>query len=223
MTMTRSTEGRERKFVFLLVLLGHCVLIYLIGWSIPAHRPPTQILYEPFAVFFIDSRKPKMEPAASSDLAPEKAQTKAARPQAPPPANLPAQPAPDSMQSNAITDWYGQAQSVVEDAVEKERKKAAQRAFEHRAAPAEKQEGESIFDPLPVRRAGTWAGRNSYYVTDNCHFDFDPAPPPPPTRLDNRLKTAVCDHKPRGGGADMFKELAPDYLKKPRISPYHPP
>jgi hypothetical protein len=49
----------------------------------------------------------------------------------------------------------------------------------------------SIFDPLPVRRAGTWDGPNSYYVTDNCHFDFDPAPPPPPppTCSKNSLRT----------------------------------
>lgn len=221
MTMTRSTEGRERKFVFLLVLLGHCVLIYLIGWSIAAHRPPTQILYEPLAVFFIDRRKPKMEPAASSDLAPEKAQTKAARPQAPPPANLPAQPAPDSMQSNAITDWYGQAQSVAEDAVEKERKKAAQRAFEHRAAPAEKQEGESIFDPLPVRRAGTWAGRNSYYVTDNCHHVQRTR-----ARLSKKTSAAedavtASNHQSEDGRLILPSIRRPGIAA--RISPYHPP
>jgi hypothetical protein len=78
---------------------------------------------------------------------------------------------------------------------------------------AKEREPTSIFDPLPVRRAGTWDGPDRFYITDNCHYEWDPAPRPPPTLLDNRLKTPVCKPPPKGGGDAMFKDLTPDYLK----------
>jgi hypothetical protein len=71
----------------------------------------------------------------------------------------------------------------------------------------------SIFDPQPVRRAGTWDGPDRFYITDNCAYEWDRAPRPPPTLLDNRLKTPVCKPPPKGGGDAMFKDLTPDYLK----------
>jgi hypothetical protein len=52
-----------------------------------------------------------------------------------------------------------------------------------------------------------------FYVTDNCYYEYDRAPRPPPTALDNRLKTPACKPPPKGGGDAMFKDLTPDYLK----------
>jgi hypothetical protein len=136
-----------------------------------------------------------------------------ARPNTLPPTN-PLEPNnPDLAPSSAITDWYAEAHSVAEEELEKERNSRTKRAFEHKMPSAQEHGPTSIFDPLPVRRAGTWDGPDRFYVTDNCYYEWDRAPRPPPTLLDNRLKTPVCKSPPKGGGDAMFKDLTPDYLK----------
>lgn len=117
------------------------------------------------------------------------------------------------MSSNAITDWYAQAHIVAADVLEKDLHKGAKRAFEHKMPSAPEHEKAPIFDPVPVRRAGTWDGPDHFYVTDNCYYEFDRLPRPPPTLLDNRLKTPSCKAPPKGGGDAMFKDLTPEYLK----------
>ena len=103
--------------------------------------------------------------------------------------------------------------SVAEEALENDRNKDAKRAFEHTMPGAQVAEPTSIWAPPPVRRAGTWDGPNRFYITDNCYYEWDKAPRPPPTLLDNRLMTPVCKRPPKGGGDAMFKDLTPDYLK----------
>jgi len=127
--------------------------------------------------------------------------------------NPPPLTAPDPASSNASTDWYAEAHSVAEDALANEQSKGAKRGFEHKMPSATDRETPSIFDPPPVHSAGTWDGPDRFYVTDNCYYEWDRAAQPPPTLLDNRLKTPVCKRPPKGGGDAMFKDLTPDYLK----------
>jgi len=210
MTMTRTYETKGRKLTFLLVLLGHCVLIFVISGSNTALTSATRI-HEPLIVFFLDSVREKTE--ADTIKAPAKARSRLRYPSTVPLTILPPPTDVDVNSSNAITDWYAQAHSVAEDAPENDRKKSAKRAFEHKMPSAPEREATSIFDPLPVRRAGTWDGPDRFYITDNCAYEWDRAPRPPPTLLDNRLKTPVCKPAPKGGGDAMFKDLTPDYLK----------
>jgi hypothetical protein len=211
MTMMRAHEAHGRKLIFLLVFLSHCALIFVISRSNTTQKSATQILHEPLFIFFLDDIKAKTEADATKE--PAKARTVLRRQNTVPPANLSKPIDPDVMSSNAITDWYAQAHSVAEDVLEKDRNKGAKRAFEHKMPSAQEREPTSIFDPLPVRRAGTWDGPNRFYITDNCYYEWDRAPRPPPTLLDNRLKTPVCKPPPKGGGDAMFKDLIPDYLK----------
>lgn len=213
MIMTRAHETKGRKLIFLLVLLGHGVLIFVISRSNTAQKSATHILHEPLIVYFLDSIKAKIEADAIKEPAPARARSRLGHPSMVPLTNPPPPTDPDATSSNAITDWYAQAHSVAEDALENARKKGAKRAFEHKMPSAQEREPTSIFDPLPVRRAGTWDGPNRFYVTDNCYYEWDRAPRPPPTLLDNRLKTPVCKPPPKGGGDAMFKDLTPDYLK----------
>ena len=215
MTMTRTHETKGRKLVFLFVLLGHCVLIFVICRSNTARTFATHILHEPLVISFINSVKEKTEPDMIKEPAPEKARSRLRYPTTVPLINIPPLTDPDGTSSNAITDWYAQAHSVAEDALENDRKKVAKRAFEHKMPSAQEPAPTSIFDPQPVRRAGTWDGPDRFYITDNCAYEWDRAPRPPPTLLDNRLKTPVCKPPPKGGGDAMFKDLTPDYLKSP--------
>jgi hypothetical protein len=186
-------------------------MILVITRSHTAQKSATQILHEPLFVFFLDSVKTKTGADTTTEPTPAKARTEPTRPTVPP-AHLPKQTDPDATPSNAITDWYAEARAVAEEAIEKERNKS-KRAFEHKMPSAREPERASIFAPAPVRRAGTWDGPDRFYVTDNCYYEFDRAPRPPPTLLDNRLKTPVCRRPPKGGGDAMFKDLIPDYLK----------
>lgn len=213
--MTRAYETKGRKLIFLLVLLGHCVLIIIISRSNTADKSATHILHEPLLVYFLDNAKEKTEADTTKEPPPAKARTRLRYPSMVPLTNFP--PATDAdadaTSSNAITDWYAQAHSVAEDAIENGRKNGAKRAFEHKMPSAPEGKANSIFDPPPVRRAGTWDGPDRFYITDNCAYEWDRAPRPPPTLLDNRLKTPVCKPPPKGGGDAMFKDLTPDYLK----------
>jgi hypothetical protein len=212
MTMRRTYESKGRKLIFLLVLLGHCVLIVVISRSNTAQQSATHI-HEPLVVFFLGSIKEKTEADTIKDPAPAKARSRLRYPSTVPLTMVPPRSDVDATSSNAITDWYAQAHSVAEDALENDRRKGAKRAFEHKMPSAQEREEASIFDPLPVRRAGTWDGPDRFYITDNCAYEWDPAPRPPPTLLDNHLKTPVCKPPPKGGGDAMFKGLTPDYLK----------
>jgi len=215
MTTTRLHEGQGRKAIFLLVLLSHCVLIFTISRSNTTQKSVAQVLHEPLLVFFLDEGKAKTEADAAKEPLPARTRPALKRPNTLPPADL-AQPTdPDVASSNAITDWYDQARRVAEDILEQDRNKAAKRAFGHKMPSAEERGKISIFDPAPVRRAGTWDGPDRFYVTDNCYYQFDRLAPLPPTLLDHRLKTPVCKPPPKGGGDAMFKDLTPEYLKTP--------
>jgi hypothetical protein len=210
--MMRVHETRGRKLIFLLVFLSHCALIFVICRSNTAQKSGAQIPYEPPAVFILDSIKSKTETDTSKEPTPANVRTKLRRATVPP-ADLPKQIHPDATPSNAITtDWYAEARAVAEEAIAKERNKS-KRAFEHKMPSAREPAGNSIFAPPPVRRAGSWDGPDRFYVTDNCYYEFDRTPRPPPTLLDNRLMTPVCKPPPKGGGDAMFKDLTPDYLK----------
>jgi hypothetical protein len=211
MTLTWSRETRGRKAVFLLVILGHCALILLISRSNSSQKSATHLAHAPLLVFFLDNTKARTGADAAKE--PSKPQTALKRQNAEPPNTPSGQTEPDAAPSNAITDWYGEAHSVAEGLLERDRAKTARRAFEHKMPAAQEGEKDSIFDPLPVPRAGSWDGPDRFYVTDNCYYEYDRAPRPPPTLLDNRLKTPVCKSPPRGGGDAMFKDLTPDYLK----------
>jgi hypothetical protein len=206
----RAHEPRGRKLIFLWVLLSHCILIFVISRQNTRQRSATPAPREPLLVFILETIKARTSDTPLKEPTPAKARAELKRPSAAPP---PEPADPGAASSNAITDWYAQAHSVAEDAVEKARNKGKTRAFEHKMPSAEEHEKASIFDPLPVRRAGTWDGPDRFYVTDTCYYEFDRAPPPPPTLLDNRLKTPVCKPPPKGGGDAMFKDLTPDYLK----------
>jgi hypothetical protein len=208
----RLHETDKRKLIFLFVFLSHCALIYVVERLVRTHRSATHSSYETLLVFFIN--KKEEEKYSSSVAGPDSAKARVAKKHViSVPPTAPRQINPDAASSNAITDWYSMAQSVAKDAVERERDQAAKRAFEHKIPPAEREKA-SIFDPAPVRRAGTWDGPNRFYVTDNCFYEYDRAPRPPPTALDNRLKTPTCKRPPKGGGDAMFKDLTPDYLKE---------
>jgi hypothetical protein len=214
--MMRAHEARGRKLIFILVLLSHCVLILVISRSKSAQKSATQILHEPLVVYFLDS-KAKQETDVTKEPAPAKTRSQQRHTSTVPLTNVapppPPDPDPDATSSNAITDWFAQAHSVAEEALENDRNKDAKRAFEHTMPSTQEREPASIWDPPPVRRAGKWDGPNRFYITDNCYYEWDRAPRPPPTLLDNRLKTPVCKRPPKGGGDAMFKDLTPDYLK----------
>ena len=215
MIMTRAYETEGRKLIFLLVVLGHCVLIFVISRSNTSQKSATQILREPLFVYFVDSIKVKTEANAVEEPgpAPTKARTRSTHTSTVPLTNSQTPTAPNPISSDATSDWYGQAHSVAEDALQNDENKNAERAFEHKMPAAQVLAPTSIWAPPPVRRAGTWDGPNRFYITDNCYYEWDPAPRPPPTLLDNRLMTSVCKRPPRGGGDTMFKDLTPDYLK----------
>jgi hypothetical protein len=210
--MPRLHETDKKKLIFLLVFLSHCSLIYVIERSVRIHRSATPIPHEALVVFFINSEKEKQDSRTVADPTSEKTRAATKHLSSVPPATLPQDISTDATSSNAITDWNSTAQSVAEDTVERERDQASKRAFEHKF-PSTQAEKPSIFDPLPVRRAGTWDGPDRFYVTDNCYYEYDRAPRPPPTALDNQLKTPTCKPPPKGGGDEMFKDLTPDYLK----------
>lgn len=212
--MARTYETKGRKLIFLLVLLCHGVLIIVISRSHTAEKSATRIFHEPLLVYFLDSSKEKTEADTTKVPEPAKARARLRFPTVAPLSNFPPASDTDAGSSNAITDWDAQAHSVAEDAIENNRKNAAKRAFEHKMPSAPEGKGSSIFDPPPVRRAGTWDGPDRFYISDNCAYEWDRAPRPPPTLLDNRLKTPVCKPPPKGGGDAMFKDLTPDYLKK---------
>lgn len=207
----RAHEGRGRKLIFLLVLLSHCALIFVISRSNTTQKCATHILHEPWFIFLLDGIKAKTDAGATKE--PAKARTVLRRQNTVPPTNLSKPTDPDVTSFNTITDWDAQAHNVAEDVLEKDRNKGAKHAFEHKMPSAQAREPTSIFEPLPVRRAGTWDGPNRFYVTDNCYYEWDRAPRPPPTLLDNRLRTPVCKPPPKAGGDAMFKDLTPDYLK----------
>ena len=211
MRVIQSRDNHARKLVFLLVLLGHCALILMICRADTRRKSASRILHEPLTVFVLN--RPYREADAAKEPSPTRPQIVPQHPNAHPSDDLPRPTESDATPSNAITDWYGEAHSVAEAALEKDRINQARRAFEHKMPPAQAPETPSIFDPLPVPRAGTWDGPDRYYVTDNCYYEWDRAPRPPPTLLDNRLKTPVCKPPPKGGGDAMFKALTPDYLK----------
>jgi hypothetical protein len=214
MITTRAYEKTNgRKLVFLLVFLSHCVLIFVMSRSNTTQKSVTPTLHEPLFIYFLDSIKVKPAADAIKEPAPAKPRTQLRRPSTVPPTNSPKPTDADATSSNAITDWYAQAHSVAEDALDNDRNKGAKRAFAHKMPSAQEREPTSIFDPLPVRRAGTWDGPNRFYITDNCYYEYDRAPRPPPTLLDNRLMTPVCKRPAKGGGDTMFKDLTPDYLK----------
>jgi hypothetical protein len=213
MLRMRSRQTQGRKLIFLLVLLGHCALILIISRSNATRKSATQILHEPLFVFFLDSINPKTETGAAKESTPPKPRTVLPRPNAESPSDLSKPNVSDPTSSNAIIDWYSEAHTAAEDALEKERNKSPQRAFEHKMPSAAESGKAGIFDPPPVPRAGTWEGPDRFYVTDNCYYDYDRAPRPPPTALDHRLQTPVCKPPPKGGGDAMFKDLTPDYLK----------
>jgi len=211
MTLMRSRETHGRKVIFILVFLSHCALILIISrWS-TTQKSAAQIPHEPLFVFFL--RTIKAEGDVAKGPSPANARPVSKHPNTPAPNDLSNPTGADATPSNAIIDWYAEAHSVAEDALEKDRSKTAKRAFEHKMPTAQEREKDSIFAPAPVRRAGTWDGPDSFYVTDNCRYVYDRAPQPPPTLLDNRLKTPVCKPPPKGGGDSMFKDLTPDYLK----------
>ena len=213
MIVRRAHETDGRKLVFLLVFLSHCALIFVIGRSNTTQQSVTPTLHEPLFIYFLDSIKVKPGADVVKEPAPSKPRTHLRRPSTGPPTNSPTPTDADATSSNAITDWYAQAHSVAEDTLDNDRSKGAKRTFAHKMPSAQEREPTSIFDPLPVRRAGTWDGPNRFYITDNCYYEFDRGPRPPPTLLDNRLQTPVCKPPPKGGGDKMFKDLTPDYLK----------
>ena len=213
MTMRRADQTKGGKLVFVLVLLSHCVLIFVISRTNTAEKSVRPTLREPLFIFFLDSIKTKPAADAIREPAPAKPWNQVGRPSPVPRTISPAPTDVDATSSNAITDWYAQAHSVAEDAAHNDRNSGAKRSFAHTMPSAQERARISIFDPLPVPRAGTWDGPNRFYITDNCYYEYDLAPQPPPTLLDNRLKTPVCKRPPKGGGDTMFKELTPDYLK----------
>jgi hypothetical protein len=73
----------------------------------------------------LDSINAKTEADSTKESTPAKAPTGVRRPSTVPLTGLPKQTDPDTTSSNAITDWYGQAHSVAEDALEKEQSKGA--------------------------------------------------------------------------------------------------
>lgn len=211
MVMVRAPNAGGRKLIFLLVLLVHGALIVFIGRSRTqpsAARSPHESLF----VFFVERIKAAPKADAKKETLAAGTRATVARPTAPP-ANPLEPDSPDLAPTNAITDWDAEAHSVAAEELEKERNNRAKRAFEHKIPSAPEPGPASIFDPLPVRRAGTWDGPNRFYVTDNCYYEWDRAPRPPPTLLDHRLQTPVCKPPPKGGGDGMFKDLTPDYLK----------
>jgi len=209
----RAHEARGKTLIFLLVCLSHCALILVIVRSNTAKNSAGQNRQEPSIVYYLDGIKARTEPDAIKEPAPEKSRSRLRHPRTAPLASSPTPSDPDATSSNAITDWYAQAHSVAEDALEDDRNKGEKRAFEHKMPSTQERDPASIWDPPPVRRAGKWDGPNRFYITDNCYYEWDRAPRPPPTLLDNRLITPVCKPPPKGGGNAMFEDLTPDYLR----------
>lgn len=183
--MARAPKTGGRKLIFLLVLPSHGALILFISRS-SVQQSATRDLPESLFVFFVDPIPAAPKDDANKESSPARTRAIVARPNTVPSAIPLAPNNPDLAPSNAITDWYAEAHSVAKD-LEKHRNSRVKRAFEHKMPSAEEPEQTSIFDPLPVRRAGTWDGPNRFYVTDNCYYEWDRAPRPPPTLLDNRL------------------------------------
>jgi type IV secretory pathway VirB10-like protein len=135
MTLMRSRETHARKVIFLLVFLSHCALILIISrWS-STQKSAAQIPHEPLFVFFLHSIKAKTEGDVAKEPSPANARPVLKRPNTPAPNDLSNPTGADATPSNAIIDWYAEAHSVAEEALEKDPSKTAKRAFEHKMPP----------------------------------------------------------------------------------------
>ena len=211
---TRRIPGM-RTAALLLVVLTHGELVYLLtqdpSWnrrSAPPGEPPLQVvLLQPNAA--VEVSKPDLPGARPRIVRP---------PAAPTPSPPPTRPVDTT--TNAITlsqatpDWHAQAEQV---AGEETTGSQGQHGFDH-AMPAKPKPVTGVFAPAPAHLAGTWADPDTYYATDECHFEFDRSARPPPTALDRGLQTLRCKPPIKGGGGDLFKDLKPAYL-----DPDHPP
>jgi hypothetical protein len=103
MTLMRSRETHGRKVIFLLVFLSHCALILIISRWNSTQKSAAQIPHEPLFVFFLHRAK---EPSPANTRPVLK------RPNTPVPYDLSNPTGADATPSNAITDWYAQAQAA---------------------------------------------------------------------------------------------------------------
>jgi hypothetical protein len=117
--------------------------------------------------------------------------------------------------TGAITDWQSEASAAARDAVRRETEAGAQREFSHRFPVPAAPDAAGVFGlEKKNRRAGLVEGGENFWVTDDCYYDFPRTAPLTHAAGEFQLLTPVCKPPPTGGGADMFKDVTPGYLKR---------
>jgi hypothetical protein len=210
----RHTNSRNRELLFLLVTILHFALIYIF-LVLPPYKSKARFGEQPLSLFVVtEAPQPKLRVRADPS-GPQVTRTSE-------PlsrlrlikSELAQPPSVDTVEPTMQPDWDLEAIVTANTIAQRTENKGGETVFGKRDG-VEREGGKaSIFDPTSQRRAGTWEDPFTFYATDNCHFDFDPYARLPTTALDNRLKTAVCKHPPRGGGDTMFKDLTPNYLRQ---------
>jgi hypothetical protein len=131
----RSRDARQRKLIFLLVLLIHCPLIAVIGRSPTTQKSATRMLHEPSLILYLDDTRATSDARDANESA--KVRTLLKRQNTGASTNLSKPIATNVPSSNPITDWYAQAHDIAEDLVAKDRNNDAKRAFEHKMGSAQ--------------------------------------------------------------------------------------
>jgi hypothetical protein len=192
------------------IVVAHLIAVYFLDRTLRKGSLTLGQAVTPMVIYFIERRRP----APEIEPAPER--TRRTFETVPPKAVQPETARPIEPESNAITDWYGEAEAAVGAVQEREKARAALRSFKHEFAEPPPPTKPGVFgSEARNKRAGTVEnGGTRFWVTDNCYFDFDRSPPPAHLAADVRMKTRTCKPPPTGGGSHMFDELAPSYLRR---------
>jgi hypothetical protein len=191
------------------IILSHVVAIGTLELSLAPPRTvgPTEI--PPLMITFVEETAPKRLRGEVSSRPSLEKQEKI-------PIEAPTIPSYGDA-TGAITDWQSEASAAARDAVRRETDAGPQRKFSYKFPVPAAPDAAGVFGlEKKNRRAGLVEGGEIFWVTDDCYYDFPRAAPLTHAAGEFQLLTPVCKPPPTGGGADMFKDMTPEYLKSGR-------
>lgn len=188
------------------IILSHVVAIGILELSLAPPRAVRRPEIPPLMITFVEETAPKPLRGEASSRPPLEKQEKI-------PVEAPTIPS-NGDATGAITDWQSEASAAARDAVRREEQTGSQRKFSYRFAVPAAPNVPGVFGlEKENRRAGVVEGGEIFWVTDDCYYDFPRAAPLTHAAGEFQLTTPVCKPPPTGGGAEMFKDLTPEYLK----------
>jgi hypothetical protein len=192
------------------ILVSHAALVWVLERSLFVHAPQTSGQAAALTVTLVEEPRPAPEPdSAWPGWRP--AAVERVRPILP----VPVMPSREEG-SGAITDWGSEAEAAAADVVRQERERAAVHPFTHVTPAPAARESPGIFGSQSEnQRSGRVDGGASFWVSDNCYYEFPRMKPESHPAGEFHLLTPVCKPAPTGGGGELFRSLTPDYLKRP--------